>query len=184
MAEGDRLPDDETWYRILKREEFIADGTRISEGALKQGAISANTKPHRGWQHELSGRRSSLCGDVDAHATAYIEALQQSRADRGKARDPNVRYSGIAYATARVLRDQITDVVRSDVVHTPIEGTDDAHTDFVTFGSTDDDKDEIRTWLQDRLAISRPGAAHAFQIKQPVATPSATTTTITKPTTL
>jgi hypothetical protein len=64
------------------------------------------------------------------------------------------------------LRGAITDAVSGDVIHTPIIGVDDAHTDFITHNSNKGDLDEIITWLQDRLTVSPPGTPHPFAAQQ------------------
>ena len=185
MAEGDPVPDGEFWYRVLVRLEFLGDGGRISEGALKDNAIRTNRSAARDWRHEVSGRRSSLAGDardVDAHAVAFVEKRQDDRKARRQPRDDLLCYSGIASANARDLRGDVTPAIRAEVIHTPIDGTDEAHSDFVTFDSTKPDKDEIITWLQDRLKISLPGSGHPFQATPPSTTASTETTTNIKPT--
>lgn len=162
MADGESLPDGEFWYRIVTRADFVVPGrAKLSEGALKDGALSRNENSSRAWAHHMSGRRSSECGDVDEHAQAYIEAVQQRRVDRGKERNPQFQFSGVAYQLAGPLRANIKERIRSDVVHTPTSA-DERHTSFVTFESTEDDLDEVRTWLQTLLIVSPPGAAHPF----------------------
>jgi hypothetical protein len=166
LAEGDAVPGDENWFRVLVFETFI-NSDRVAEGALKKGAI--RDSQNRGWQHELSGRRSSLAGganEIDGDAVGYIAIARQQKEREGTRPSPEFGYRGIAYATAGELRGDITADIQADVIHTPIENPDpfqdEAHADFVTFNSTDDHFDEIITWLQTKLKISRPFNAHPF----------------------
>lgn len=179
MAEGDILPPEESWYRILTRDEYVASGAHISEAALKAGAISVNSNGARAWSHEVSGRRSSMCGrakDIDDHGIKFVADINQRRIDRGQKYNPLIKYAGIAYATAGDLQGSTLVVgVTTNVVHTPIALQDDAHTDFVVFGANDTHMDELRTFLQDRLIVSKPGAQHRF------ATVSSGTTIVISP---
>ncbi|MES2751860.1 MAG: hypothetical protein V4661_10865 [Pseudomonadota bacterium] len=107
----------------------------------------------------MSGRSLSLTNDVAADGSAFVEVIRQLLKDPSKP-SKTFGFVGVAYSSPTDLRAEIGPrKIKSDVIHTPIAAPDPfaspAHADFVTFGSTDADLDEIRTWLQERLKVLR-----------------------------
>ena len=165
MADGDALPDNETWLRVLTNRSFVTDDGLLLEGALKQrnpkqrGPIAPPRTP-RPWQHELSGRRYSLCANTfAADAQKFVDDLRAAySAKTGHPPPSALMFSGIVHAPGSVLRGIVARKITADVIHTPIPSGDAAHADFVTYNSVDEDLDEVRTYLQERLKVSLPGA--------------------------
>src|SRR5262249_2542785 len=94
----------------------------------------------RPWDHELSGRLLSLTNEFEAEGQRYC---------RGR----SLPFVGVMYASVRTLRASVNEI-KTDVYYTPIENGDDAHADFVTFGSTDETLFIIRDWLQETVSVA------------------------------
>jgi hypothetical protein len=178
VADGDSAQDNDCWFRAIIDSRWINHDGTLAEQALKAlNAIAPPTIP-RGWQHELSGRLLSLANDVAQEGIAFVEKIRSAQiANSGKPRK-TLASAGIAYSAPSNLRPQILAHIQSDVVHTPINPPDpyedSAHSDFVTYQSTDDDLDAIRTELQDRLRTLRPnGIANLTTLCQAAALPKA-----------
>jgi hypothetical protein len=141
----------------------ITDDGILSEQALKGKQLSRPSRS-RPWSHELSGRLNSLTSDVAADRRAFVAEI------RLLLRDPNkppktLQFAGVAFNSPRNLRNFIGEKrIATDVFHTPINPPEKfaspAHADFVTIESSDDDLDEIRTWLQENLKVLRATQVH------------------------
>jgi hypothetical protein len=161
LADGDPLPDNETWLRVITDRNFVGDDGVIHDNAFGRGAIAAPPGV-RAWSHEVSGRRRSLCQNVAAEAQAFVDRRRQNFTQKTRNPPPSAWVlRAVVHSTASHLRSTITPGrITSDVIHTPIDPPnahpDPAHSDFVAYGSTNDDLDEIRTWLQTRLKVCWP----------------------------
>jgi hypothetical protein len=116
------------------------------------------------WDHELSGRALCLAGDasqIEADGEARIQAIKAKYSANGKTAPSKIKFVGVASATAIEVRINFG-VVRSDTAFTP-NGNDNAHSDLITFGTTSDaDVDEVRSWLQTKLRITKANNLHVL----------------------
>jgi hypothetical protein len=152
LSDGDPAADEDCWFRFVTDARWITADNIISEQALK----CYTPDVPRPWAHEWSGRLNSLTTDVGADGNAYVEAIRSRQAKPNK----NLQFVGTAFNSPRNLRGTIGQKhIRTGIFHTPIDPPDrfasPAHADFVTVDSHDDDLDEIRTWLQERLKVLR-----------------------------
>jgi hypothetical protein len=150
------LHDDACWFRILTNEDHLTRAGTLHYQALK-GPQFGTADPCMPWDHELSGRALCLAGDasqIEADGKARIEAIKVKFAATGRGLPSKIKFVAVASATAIEVRHSFG-VVRSDTAYTP-NGSDNAHSDLVTFGtSSDADVDVVRSWLQTNLRITK-----------------------------
>ena len=156
MRKDKPLHDDACWFRTLTNEDHLTRDGTLHYQALK-GTQFGPADPGLPWDHELSGRALCLAGDlseIEADGEARIEAIKSKYAASGKRLPSKIKFVAVASATAIEVRHDFG-VVKSDTAYTP-NGSDDAHSDLVTFGtSSDADVDEVRFWLQTKLRITK-----------------------------
>lgn len=158
LAEDQPVPDQECWFRVVTNKTHLKRSGGLHHSALKgSGAFStSNNKP---WNHELSGRLVSVAGsaaEIAQHADSFVSVIRTAIAQKGKPVPGNIAFAGVACATAIELRSAQLSRIRTDVVFTP-NPDDSAHSDFVTFGTTDDQSLEpVRVWLQKVLRVIAP----------------------------
>jgi hypothetical protein len=177
VAYGERVPDQEIWLRVLTNDDYVATDGSLHENALKGDKIFQK-RPRHTWDHELSGRRQSVCKDIEAEGADFVQKIRAAFAHRNKRPPPSkMTYKGHAFAPAGALRQNFGAALHTDVIHTPVTAPDPledmAHADFAIFGSTDTDLKKIRTFLQSVLKIAPPGTAH-----QLIAAPAPTAATV------
>lgn len=157
------LHDDACWFRTLTNEDHLTRAGTLHYQALK-GAQFGPADPGMPWDHELSGRALCLAGDasqIEADGKARIEAIKMKYAASGKGLPSKIKFVAVASATAIEVRHSFG-VVKSDTAYTP-NGSDNAHSDLVTFGtSSDADVDVVRFWLQTKLRITKANNLHVL----------------------
>jgi hypothetical protein len=150
LREGDRLPDEECWIRVLTNTDH-----RTKDGTVHQQAFKGKTAilacVGKAYSHEVSGRAASEAVDIGAEAEAVIQRIRDKFADAGMALPSKIQFAGVACARAASLR-RASSEFQSDTVFTP-KPDDPAHSDFVTIGTTDGDIDRIRACLIQRLKV-------------------------------
>jgi hypothetical protein len=141
MPPNDGEPADEAdiWLRNITDKKHIRSDGKLRNNVFTGKAIAQGNEA-RSWAHELSGRLLSLTNDFEAEGQQYCK-------NRGRT------FMGVMYASVQSLRAAV-DGIRTDVYYTPIESVDQAHADFVTFGSTDESLFRIRDWLQETVMVA------------------------------
>jgi hypothetical protein len=148
------VPDQECWYRVLTNEDYITRHGTVHYQASKKGAFRRSTQ--KPWAHELSGRLSSLVTDILGEAEAAVTIARSGFTRRGQPIPRKICFVGVACATASKLRAGNEIAITTDVVYTPLD-TDNAHSDFVTYGTmADEELDPVRDWLREGLRVIRP----------------------------
>ena len=111
------------------------------------------TKP---WAHELSGRLTSLVGDIVGEAEAQVTKIREAFTRRNKPVPSKIQFAGVACATASELRATTMPVITTDVVYSPLHA-DAAHANFVTYQTIlNEDLDPVRDWLKETLRVVEP----------------------------
>jgi hypothetical protein len=148
LADGDPAPAVDTWSRIITNAKHWRKDGKVHNKAFTGSAISPPDQA-RPWSHELSGRLLSLIGDLRVESEGFCAAFKKT-------------FEGLVYQEVANLRGSISDVIQRDVRYTPLD-RDNAHSDFVTIGSTDANLAEVRDWLQDNLLAVRPADVAAIE---------------------
>jgi hypothetical protein len=149
MALHDGEPADawDVWTRVITDNNYWKDDGTLHNSAFGGKAIAAPTKV-RSWTHELSGRLLSLITDLEQESIAFCTAVQRD-------------FAGIMFQKVENLRSSASGF-HTDVVYTP-KVHDNAHGDFVAFDTTDENRFEIRDWLQDFIQHVRPDKLSAVE---------------------
>ncbi|MFZ5693534.1 MAG: hypothetical protein ACOY5F_20050 [Pseudomonadota bacterium] len=150
LSEGDAADADDVWYRIITDKKYLRADGRLRSSAFTGKAI-APPRGKRDWNHELSGRLLSLAGDVSSHAKAFCVANSKL-------------FVGVMHSQVDKLRFEIG-AVTSDVRYTP-RPDDEAHADFVTYNSTEDDLPDIRDRLQEIVRVLNPTELNKLEAKR------------------
>lgn len=151
---GHPVPDPECWFRVLTNKKHVTRDGTVHHQALKGNAFAF--AGNKAWTHELSGRLVCLANDIVIEAEFMVSKVRQGFRDRGESVPSDIRFMGVACATAHELRHTEGCVLQRDVMYTPLP-EDSAHSDFVTFATaTSSDLEPVCDWLIKLLRVVRP----------------------------
>jgi len=145
LYDGDPADPYDVWTRVLTADYWRADGT-LHNGAFSGKHVITSASEGRPWSHELSGSLLSLVDNLRRESEEFCAKL-------GK------QFHGIMYQTVENLRTDGTGYPKqspfpTDVRYTPLNGKT-AHADLVTFKTGQEDRKEIRDWLQEMIQAVR-----------------------------
>jgi hypothetical protein len=163
LVDGDPAAEGDVWYRILTSDKHITKG-RIQHAAF-QGKFIKPPPPekNRPWNAEASGRLRSLAGSIDdvrVHCRGYCGKINRS-------------FYGLMFPK-EPLAGQTIESLEVGIFYTPIEGTDEAHSDLTFTGNVPFVE---RSEEHDRLVMALSGKFNALHPDQIALLPDAHVTT-------
>jgi hypothetical protein len=147
LADGDPAETWDTWTRVITSENYWKKDGTLHNNAFSGKAFAA-PKADRLWSHELSGRLLSLIGNLLQESTEFCTQI-------------NKQFAGLMFQKVDNLRSTCSGF-RTDVVYTPYS-EDTAHSDCVAFETNDENRFELRDWLQDFIQCVRPEMISALE---------------------
>jgi hypothetical protein len=153
----DPLPDGACWFRVITNKGHITKDQTLNATAL-QRQFGAPDDPAKAWSHELSGVARcffSTAKEARDYCEAFVQSIREKRQAEGKQVFSYLQFEGVAYCPADKLRLRAGNA-RTDTAYTP-DDRDQAHADFVTFGTTDAPSLKlIEAQLLNRIRVLRP----------------------------
>ena|ERR1700674_1114649 len=147
LTDGDPAEQHDVWTRIIiVADHWNSDGT-IHNGAFSGRNVISRASAHRHWAHELSGSLLSFIPHLRSHIEDFCATYQREFHGTMFQIVENLRTAGTAYPRQSPFP--------TDVRYTPLPDNN-AHSDLVTFHTTDDHRHEIRDWLQEMIQAVKP----------------------------